>query len=253
MTPRGWLRPSHGPVPPTARLFCLPYAGAGSTVYRGWRRALAPEIDLVAVQPPGREDRLGEPPVETLAELVAGAADAVEPHLDLPFALYGHSLGALAAFELAHELAGRGTAQPSLLAVSGHRAPHLPRRVFLRDWSDDGLAAHLRKLGGPGGSLLTSEYVALFLPAVRADFGIAYGYRYEPRPTLELPIQAFGGTEDRSVTPAELVGWSALTTGEFAATLLPGDHFFLHAHAAVLARAVSTRLLRAGIGSSTRR
>ncbi|GAA4552121.1 thioesterase II family protein [Amycolatopsis samaneae] len=223
-----WL-PAASPVE-GMRLFCFPHAGAGASAYRAWTGPLARSgIAVCPVQLPGRENRMGEPAfraVEPLVDaLVMGLADRLVP----PFALFGHSMGALVAFELAHALRERGAPLPAQLFVSGRIAPQLTDpRGKLHDLSDAELGARLAELDGmPAALLADPEVLAFLLPLLRADLAVNEDYRYSPRPPLPMPITAFGGTGDPKVTEAELRAWAEQTDAAFAAHSLPGGHFFV--------------------------
>jgi medium-chain acyl-[acyl-carrier-protein] hydrolase len=208
------------------RLWCLPYAGGGAGVFRGWVAA-PPGVVVVASQLPGREERFGEPAHDTHAPLIdelIGETAQIMP----PFALFGHSMGALLAFELARRMPAAGPGAPVALIVCGHRAPHLPNRYpQLRDLGGDELVEELRRLGGtPAEVFEQSELLELLLPLLRADFAVCESYEIAPGPPLCCPIIAFGGRGDRLVESWELEAWRQHTTGAFALRWLDGDHFF---------------------------
>jgi medium-chain acyl-[acyl-carrier-protein] hydrolase len=215
---------------PRVRLLCLPYAGGTAGVYRPWADILPPDVEVHAVQMPGREWRIKEAParrveavVEPLLEVVAGLADR-------PLALFGHSLGALISFELVRAMRRAGMDEPAHLFVSAHRAPQLePIEPRLHDASDETFMDSLRNLQGTPEELLANEeLMALLLPALRADFEIADMYEYVPEPPLSCPVSAFGGVAD-VVTPRErLEPWGELTDGPFKLRMLPGGHFFVN-------------------------
>jgi medium-chain acyl-[acyl-carrier-protein] hydrolase len=208
------------------QLFCFPFAGGSAAEFRTWQSRLPAGVGVVAIQLPGRANRIGEPLFVALRPLVDALREALRPHLRPPFAFFGHSMGALIAYELARRL-DRG---PDRLYVSGHRAPQLPARDRpLRDLPDDELVIELRRLDGtPAEVLDDAELCDLLLPRLRADFAIAETYVHVPNPLLDIPITAFGGTEDRLVRPSELRPWACVTRGAFRLRMLPGSHFFLH-------------------------
>ena len=242
---RPWLL---GPPPdPSAkiRLFCFPYAGAGASVFHGWQEALPltptplPRgergrgeggVAVCPVQPPGRENRLREPAFTAMAPLVQAAAKALRPYLRPPFALLGHSLGALVAFELARQLRREGAPAPACLFACGCEAPQsqqptvrpihaLPREVFVTE---------LRRMQGTPEAVLTnSELLDLFLPTLRADFAVLETYRCEPEEPLPCPVVAVGGKDDKHTSREGLAAWAGQTTGPFHLHVVPGGHFFL--------------------------
>ena len=213
------------------RLFCLPFAGGSAAAYARWRTLVDPRVALVPVQLPGRGARIREEPVERMDHLADMLADALEPHLTAPFALFGHSMGAQLAFETARTLRRRGRPAPRALFLSGRRAPQRPSaRTPLHVLTDDELKSELRKLGGtPAAVLADDELLDLMLPVVRADLKAVETHAYTPEPPFECPIHAFGGTRD-AVSTDDLAAWSTHTTGPFALTMLEGGHFFINEH-----------------------
>lgn len=227
------------------RLFCLPYAGGSAGVFRGWERELPAAVELWPVQPPGRERRLREPPFVRLDALVSALVEVLTPHLDRPFALLGHSLGGLVAFELTRRLRALRAPLPVHLLVSGSRAPHfpLPWSTPYHTLGDAELAERLRNLGGTPPEILEhEELMQLILPIVRADFEVLETYRFEPGEPLEVPLSAFGGRQDDGVPATTVEGWRAYTRGRWRWQLFDGGHFFLHERRGELLREVSRDL-----------
>jgi medium-chain acyl-[acyl-carrier-protein] hydrolase len=223
-------------------LVCFPYAGGGASVFRAWSQSLPAEVEVAAVQTPGREQRLLEPPFHELEPLLSELVARLAPVLTGPFAFFGHSLGALLAYEVAHAL--RGQAEPRCLFVSGCRAPHLPpSRDPIHRLPDRSFINELRRLGGtPGVVLDHEEMMALLLPSLRADIAISETYVCRPRPRLACPIVAFGGVNDPDVSAMAVGGWRDHTEGRFSFQLFPGDHFFLQQSRSALLAAVSEAL-----------
>ena len=219
--------PRQAATAPAARVYCLPPAGAGAASYNAWQSLAPPWLDVAAVRPPGRESRLREPP-HGLPQLVDEVAETVEAELELPYALFGHSFGALVAFEACRALRRRGTRLPVALFVAARNAPHRPlERDPLHALPDGALVDSLMRLDpDPNPGLADPELMALAMPALRADLRANETYRYRPEPPLPVPIVAFGGTEDPGVGTDALEHWGVHTDGPCAVRLLPGAHFF---------------------------
>src|SRR5689334_12399770 len=211
------------------RLFCFPYAGGGAAIYRLWPQSLPSEVEACMAQLPGRGTRLREEPFTNLDALVAAVAEAIAPLLDKPFALFGHSMGAMISFELARRLREQGQPQPSHLFISGRRAPQLPNDDPISyNLPDAELGQELLRLNGtPKEVLEHPELMELMLPLLRADFSVVETYDYRPGVPLDCPLTVFGGLRDAEVSREQLDAWREQTTGEFALRMLPGDHFFL--------------------------
>lgn len=220
------------PLPaPSLRLFCFPHAGGAASGYVPWATVLPAGVELVAVQPPGRERRMAETPFTELHAFTDAAYAALSPLMDRPFAFFGHSTGALVAFEMCRRLRRDGRPQPLQLIASGRWAPHLDDpEPPVYAMPDDQLIAALRRYGGTPEEILSdADLMAFLLPLLRADFSLGDTYRYQAEPPLEVPITAVGGVQDPRVTRDALEAWGEHTTAPFEVHLLPGDHFFLHA------------------------
>jgi medium-chain acyl-[acyl-carrier-protein] hydrolase len=214
------------------RLLLIPHAGGGASAFRGWAEALPPEVEACTVQLPGRENRMGEPTFDRLEPLVEALAGALERWRDLPYAVLGHSNGALIGFELARHARRAGTPGPVHLFASGRRAPHLPSPARdLNRLPQDELVAELVGLGGmPRQVLDHPELLALLVPVLRADMALTESYEHRGEPPLETPITALTGSEDAKVSLADAEGWGRHTSGAFRLQVFPGDHFYLFAH-----------------------
>lgn len=211
------------------KLFCLPYAGGGTSVFSRWRSLVPEVLEIVPLQLPGREDRIAESPVTRWPDVVGEVFDLMLPCLKGLYALFGHSMGALIMYELAHYLRTQQHDQPLCLFVAAHRAPHLAlRRPRVSELSDGELARHIARLDGTQEELLANtELMQLVFPILRADFTLCERYRYTARTPLDCPIVGFGGTHDPVVTREELAAWRCHTRSWFSLSMFPGGHFFI--------------------------
>ena len=206
---------------------CLPHAGGAASFYLPTARALSPRVEVLAVQYPGRQDRRHEPAATDVGQLADAVTREVLATLDGPYALFGHSMGAMIGFEAARRLeaAGRGPVQ---LFVSGRRAPGLDRHSGLRPRTDDEVIADIRSLDGTHDAILDDpELREMILPALRADYGAVRRYRYRPGPALDCPVTAFTGDHDDKAPVDEVGAWRQHTRGGFELNVMRGGHFFL--------------------------
>jgi medium-chain acyl-[acyl-carrier-protein] hydrolase len=232
------------------RLFCFPHAGGAVWVYRDWAAALGPGIELFGVQLPGRSTRSAEPARVKLGPLAAEIADALQALEDArPFALLGHSLGAVLAFECARELTRRGR-PPLHVFCLGASAPGLPpSRAPLHDCPDGELLARLRDAGGlPPELLAHEELVAAVLPILRADLTLAETHSHTEGPRLDCALTVLGGRDDPLAPRQRLAPWREQTTGTFGLRLFPGGHFFVRDEAEAVRAHVLAELVRSARG-----
>lgn len=240
-----WLSCPRPNASAAVRLLCLPYAGGGGSVFRAWPAALAGVAEVCPVLLPGREARFRERAFNRMDSLVRSLQDGIAGQLDKPFAIFGHSLGALVAFELCRVLQSDNKVSPSCLIVSGSRQPHasfadadvhgLPDGEFLD-------CLHDRYHAIPDIVRQNRELADIVLPALRADFELLETYRLAETSRLTCPIVALGGTMDQTVSPAELEGWSRHTQGEFRSCLFQGDHFFIRSAETDLLKVIEDEL-----------
>jgi len=241
--PPQWVLPS--PARPSAklRLFCFSYAGGGASMFRSWTRSLPAEVEVCAIQLPGRETRMSEPAHRRLGPLVDALAEQVLPLLDRPYAFFGHSMGALVAFELARELRRVAAAGPERLLLAAYRAPHLPNpNIRIHHLPDEVLKIVLQNEGTAQSVLQNEELMKVVLPTLRADFELCDTHEHVTDAPFECPVSIFGGVDDIRVRPADLEGWRCQAAGEFSVEMFPGAHFFLHSAHVPLLAAVDRRL-----------
>lgn len=238
-----WLALSKVAVPSAPLLLCVPFAGAGPSAYREWPAEL-PGVEVRAAYLPGRERRFREQASRDIAELTADPRPLAALVEGRPYAFFGHSFGALVAFELCRTARRHGLAAPEALLVSGCRAPDLPARQITFDLPDDAFARSLDDLGGtPPAVRANRELMELLLPTLRADFAAAQTYRFRTEPPLNTPITAFCGQDDPGVPVEDMTGWTRHSHADFNLLTLPGDHFFIAEHRAQLAATARDALL----------
>lgn len=226
------------------RLICLPCAGGGASMYRDWAAHVPEDVELVATALPGREGRICEPALDSVDALATGLVEGLSGHLDRPFALFGHSMGSLVAFELARRLGSMGV-EPMHFFASGHKAPHLrtnrsPDRHALPD--HEFIASVGRLNGIPTEILDDAEFMEMILPALRSDFRAAETYRFQAGAPLRCPVTAFGGLLDDEVIHQEIEAWSCHTSGPFRVQMFPGDHFFVESSRSRLLGAIRAEI-----------
>ncbi|MFE7486347.1 thioesterase II family protein [Kitasatospora sp. NPDC057965] len=223
-----WFRRFHPFDAAPARVVFFPHAGGSAGFYRDWSAELSPYADVLAVQYPGRLDRIDEPALDSLTELAERVYTALRPWADRPLVLFGHSMGAAVAFEVARRFERDGVSGPVRLCVSGSRAPSHPRDSAVHLMPDEGLIAELARLGGTDERLLADpELRALILPSLRGDYTAIETYLAERGEHVAVPVTALTGDADPRVTVEQAHDWAAHTTEAFDLHVFPGGHFYL--------------------------
>jgi medium-chain acyl-[acyl-carrier-protein] hydrolase len=208
------------------KLFCFPYAGGSSSLYKDWKNSLPVSVQVVPVELPGRGTRLNEPRLTSMKVLIQALAPAVGAVADTPFALFGHSLGAVIAFELARSVRREYGRKPEILFVSGRRGPQIPdSEPPSYNLPDDEFIRELRRIGGtPEEVLEHAEMMELMIPLLRSDFQLIQTYQYTADEPFDCPMVAYDGLDDDEETSGRLAAGRDQTTSRFALHMLPGGH-----------------------------
>jgi surfactin synthase thioesterase subunit len=237
-----------GRISPNARcrLFCLPHSGSGASQFSSWKNFLPPTLDVCPIQLPGRENRFREAPFTQIGRIAENLAKALAPYLDRPYILYGYSLGAIIAFELARQLRRQKVDPPVSLYALARPAPHLPQTKHpLHHFPDDIFVTELtRRYNGMSPLILQDrELMQLLLPTLRADFTALETYVYQDEKPLACPIRAFGGNLDTTVTEDELRAWQLHTHASFELKVFQGDHFFIRNNQQAVFNSISAEVI----------
>jgi surfactin synthase thioesterase subunit len=228
------------------RLFCFHYSGGSAQVFHGWPERLPPNVEIAAIQLPGRGHRLSEPHIRRLAPLSRIVAQELLPYLDKPFVFFGHSLGALLSFETTRSLRRENRSLPAHLFVSATEAPH--RRIPEESLSSLPKSEVVKKLrefnGTPIEVLQNDELLDLMLPTIRADFELCETYEYHHEPLLECPMTIYGGLDDQTVEAERLAAWREMTVGACEIRRFRGGHFYINTSRVTFLQTFAGDLLR---------
>jgi medium-chain acyl-[acyl-carrier-protein] hydrolase len=242
---RRWIEGSKRKPRARARIVALPYAGGSSATYRHWSAHAPEDVEILAIQLPGRGSRFREPLPDSMDELVAALVPGIRRLLDRPYAIYGHSMGALIAFELCRALRKESLRAPAVLIVSGSPGPRTraAHPTTSHQLPDERFVELLRRFNGtPPAVLESAELMRLTLPMLRSDFKISETYRYRTERPLDVPIVALAGDQDRLCPPSRAMEWQEESTHTVACHAFSGNHFFLHEHAAAVVHLILPHL-----------
>ncbi len=226
--PHAWLRWFRPVADPSVRLVCFPHGGGGASAFAAWPPLLPHRAELVAIQYPGREDRTVDAFPDSVAHAVADLGPELLPQLDRPYVLFGHSMGATLAYEVAQWMSRGGHRPPRHLVVSAREAPTDERGGDVHHRDDEGVLAELARLGGTHRDVLADATLrTLILRYVRQDYRLIETYRHAGWPPLDCPVTVFLGADDPDLGVAQARRWGQVTRHRPGLRVFPGDHFYL--------------------------
>lgn len=240
-----WLPQTYSEGQNRTQVFCLPHAGGGSAIYHRWEKLLPGHLAVVPIKLPGRESRFNETPHDNVDSLIAAMAPAIADAIQEPFALYGHSMGGLIAYEFAQHLLERYNRSPRALFVSASRSPdRFKQDRALHRLPDEEMIQSLIRDFGRGGETSAAELEMMRTMAVtiRADLKLLETYEHAEREPLPCPIIGIAATEDHGVTASDVNGWRAFTSDRFTMRTMPGQHFFLREQEKAITSLIASRL-----------
>ena len=228
MMTNSWITNSKQDPNAKLRLFCFPYAGGGASTFFPWSESLADSVEICPIELPGHGCRIEEHLFERIKPLTCELGSVLLPYLNKPFAFFGHSMGGLISFELAHLVRRNYNLSPVHLFISGRRAPQIPEsKPPIHHLPEPEFLNKLRILNGTAEAVLeNTELMELFLPILRADFAAVETYAYFQKPRLNCPITVLGGLQDDQVNCGDLEAWREQTDNIFSMQMFHGDHFF---------------------------
>ena len=231
-----WIAHAKSNTDAKLRLFCFPYAGGGASTFSSWPESLTSNVEICPIELPGHGCWIGERPFNRLEPLLKELTLVMLPYLNKPFTFFGHSMGGLVSFELAHLLRRDYNLSPVHLFISSCHAPQIPEsKPPIHHLPEPEFINELRSLNGTPESVLeNAELMELFLPILRADFAAIETYVYTPKPRLNSPITVMGGLQDYEVSCEDLEAWREHTNANFSMQMFQGDHFYIHSARSLL-------------------
>lgn len=215
-----------------ARLLCFAYAGAGAFIFRTWKQFIPSDIELIGIQLPGRETRFKEPRIHDFNTLLSEVMPALTPYLDKPLILFGYSLGAMIAYELALKFQEQSLATVEHLIIAASRPPsHIAQDPSFKDGSlyKEATLRKMHEYQGTASVVMDSpEMLDIFIPIMQADFALLASYQPTQGILLNCPVSVLFGEQEAENTLEKALQWKALTTGIFKHYMIPGRHFFIH-------------------------
>lgn len=230
--PNPWIAYSKAKPDAKLRLFCFPYAGGTASIFSSWSKSLTSEVEICPIELPGHGCRISERPFKRLESLIKELVHALLPYLDKPFAFFGHSMGGLVSFELAHKLHKDHSISPVHLFISGRQAPQIPEsKPQIHNLDEPKFIHELSLLNGmPSAVLENTDLMELFLPTLRADFAAIETHTYMPKSRLSCSITVLGGAQDFEIAYKDLEAWREQTSANFSMQMFQGDHFFINSN-----------------------
>jgi surfactin synthase thioesterase subunit len=236
---RQWIKIFKPLHEPKIRIVCFPYAGGGASVYREWSRFLPDHFELLSLQLPGREDRIRENYADDLFKLIESFHPTLFPMLNLPFVFYGHSMGALIAYEYARYLSHNFNVEPIRLFLSGRSAPNEVRRgKNLNELIDKELIEEVTSMGASKILLESPQLAELFIRTIRADLTMLDKYQFIDGHDISCPITVMSGVNDSSFEVEDLDAWNNHTKGGLTKLFYPGGHFYINENLEQVIRSV---------------
>jgi len=240
-----WLPKTYSQGQNRTEVFCLPHAGGGSAIYHRWEKLLPRHLTVVPIKLPGREGRFNETPYDNIESLIHSMSSAIADSIQEPFALYGHSMGGLIAYELAQHLRKHYDKSPRVLFVSASRSPdRFKKDRALHRLPDEEMIQSLIRDFGRGGKTTAAELdmMRAMSDTIRADLKLLETYEHKPQEPLPCPIVGIAATEDHRVTASDVNGWRSFTTARFTMRTMAGHHFFLRQQEKAITDLIASRL-----------